>query len=355
MAYDAARQRIVLFGGGVSNTWLNDTWEWDGTNWIQCRPITSPPARGFHAMAYDAARRRIVLFGGWVFPQLLNDTWEWDGQSWIPCTPKTSPAGRIDHTLVYDPTRQRTVLFAGNGWVAFNDTWEWDGIDWMACYPKSSPSPRANHASAYDVARQRVVLFGGLIQTTCLNDTWEWDGIDWTARNTAASPAPRQGHGMAYDVVKGVMVLFGGLDSTPTELGDTWEYAPRDLIASSHRVSVATGGSVRFSLDAGTALAGKVYWLLGCMDGAGPRGIPAGRVTLLLNPDPYFWLTYQYPNLLIANSLGQLDSAGKATATLRVPKGMPALLVGTRYYHAFVVFQSRMYYASTPVPVMLVK
>ena len=63
MAYDAARQRVVLFGG-FGGGHLGDTWEWNGTNWTQLTPSTSPTARNAHAMAYDAARQRVVLLGG---------------------------------------------------------------------------------------------------------------------------------------------------------------------------------------------------------------------------------------------------------------------------------------------------
>jgi hypothetical protein len=66
MAFDALRQRIVLFGGGG----LADTWEWDGATWTQRMPTTSPPMRPSHAMAYDAVRQRVVVFDGatvWYF------------------------------------------------------------------------------------------------------------------------------------------------------------------------------------------------------------------------------------------------------------------------------------------------
>jgi len=36
MAYDAARRRVVLFGGGPNSPpfqSLGDTWEWDGVKW----------------------------------------------------------------------------------------------------------------------------------------------------------------------------------------------------------------------------------------------------------------------------------------------------------------------------------
>jgi len=71
MAYDAARHRIVLFGGR-ENQFLADTWEWDGVIWVQRSPLASPSPRRSHAMTYDAARQRVVLFGG---SQGLADTW----------------------------------------------------------------------------------------------------------------------------------------------------------------------------------------------------------------------------------------------------------------------------------------
>jgi hypothetical protein len=39
LAYDKARDRVVLFGGrnGYPNGDQNDTWEWDGTVWRRPR------------------------------------------------------------------------------------------------------------------------------------------------------------------------------------------------------------------------------------------------------------------------------------------------------------------------------
>lgn len=75
MAYDASRQRSVVFGstGGSSN---RETWEWDGTSWSHDDPATSPTSYWEHAMAYDSARQRVVLFGGEDGRSvLLADTW----------------------------------------------------------------------------------------------------------------------------------------------------------------------------------------------------------------------------------------------------------------------------------------
>ena len=44
---------------------------------------TGPSVRAAHVMAYDSARQRVVLFGGGVGPDRLGDTWEWDGKQWV--------------------------------------------------------------------------------------------------------------------------------------------------------------------------------------------------------------------------------------------------------------------------------
>ncbi len=228
LVYDAARQRVLLFGGHNGSAYLNDTWEWDGTNWTQRTPATSPAIRQAHTLSYDTTRQRVVLFGG-VNGSALNDTWEWDGTNWAQKTPATSPAVRYHHALTYDAARQRVVLFGGyNGSVyngpVYSDTWEWDGTNWSQKSPVTAPSGRYVHALVYDASHQRVVLFGGYNNSTYLNETWEWDGTTWSKKSPAISPSPRQPNGgMAYDSTRQRMVLFGGY-TTGGPTNDTWEW-----------------------------------------------------------------------------------------------------------------------------------
>ncbi|MCK4340256.1 MAG: hypothetical protein KAY37_00855 [Phycisphaerae bacterium] len=70
MAYDSARGVVVLFGGG-----LGDTWEWDGDQWAY-QSVSGPSPRCSHAMAYDSARGVTVLFGG-TAGTTYSDTWEY--------------------------------------------------------------------------------------------------------------------------------------------------------------------------------------------------------------------------------------------------------------------------------------
>ena len=56
---------------GFQGTNFNDTWAWDGLNWTQLSPTTSPAVRQFAGMAYDPIRDRTVLYGGQV-PTLIG-------------------------------------------------------------------------------------------------------------------------------------------------------------------------------------------------------------------------------------------------------------------------------------------
>jgi hypothetical protein len=65
----------VIFGGGSPNGDLQDTWEWTGSDWIQLRAGAPPAKRESQGMAFFPANHRIVLFGGQVGPSVIDDTW----------------------------------------------------------------------------------------------------------------------------------------------------------------------------------------------------------------------------------------------------------------------------------------
>jgi hypothetical protein len=64
----------VLFGGH-DGALLADTWEWDGIDWVPRPSDTSPPARNHGGLGYDAARERVDLFGGGGTAVRLADNW----------------------------------------------------------------------------------------------------------------------------------------------------------------------------------------------------------------------------------------------------------------------------------------
>lgn len=233
MAYDASRSQVVLFGGddNAGPGSLSETWVWDGNNWTRKFPAVSPPGRRFHAMAYDAARGKVVLFGGVdAGGNTLGDTWVWNGTTWIQMSPANSPPARSAEAMAYDEARSQVVVLGGSRapLPPLADTWVWDGNNWMQKTPTTSPSARAAlGAMAYHSPSNRLVLFGGLALGTLtsfgpLADTWVWDGNNWTQGTPTTSPAKRSFHAISTDAARGEITLFGGLGSTSPNLGDTW-------------------------------------------------------------------------------------------------------------------------------------
>jgi hypothetical protein len=232
LAYDTARQRVVLFGGHNEYPPYedhDDTWEWDGATWLLRATPVRPPVRWGQGMVYDAARGRCVLFGGCNTAN-LDDTWEWDGNVWLQRTPASRPSARYFLGMSWDAVRQVTVLFggAGNGNAVLNDTWEWNGTDWTQRAPAVAPPVRFAHGMTYDPLRQRTVIFGGdpaIAGLPCRDDTWEWDGTAWTQRAIATVPPARYRPGFVFAANLGRVLMFSGNSGSPDFAGLTDEWA----------------------------------------------------------------------------------------------------------------------------------
>ncbi|MGO8995935.1 MAG: hypothetical protein ACLQVI_21690 [Polyangiaceae bacterium] len=239
MAYDSTRNVVVLYGG-IPSAGLDDsdTWEWNGSSWTKMSPATNPGTRDSFAMAYDSTRGVTVLFGGetcttvtncdnWVYEN-LNDTWEWNGTNWTKMSPSTSPAARAGTRMVFDSGNQVSWLFGGTTCVLggcstnteYGDTWKWNGTTWAQQTPATSPTARDSFGMAFDTLRGTTVLFGGYGSS---GDTWEWNGTTWTQTTPTTSPVYRYDAPMAFDNALGKVVLFGG-STGATDLADTWEY-----------------------------------------------------------------------------------------------------------------------------------
>ncbi|MGV3622455.1 MAG: hypothetical protein ACO1OB_16675 [Archangium sp.] len=214
-AYDAARRRVVVFGGQS----FDDTWTHDGTKWEQRLPVSAPPTRAQHAMTWDPVRKRVLLFGGRILGgTLLDETWEWDGFTWLRRLPASSPPpSTATRALAWDSLRRRAVLFLGA-----QGTWEWDGNTWVQ---RATTGPAVERSTiAWDGTAQRVVLFGGTNTSgEHFNDVWEWNGSQWNQRlpNTVA-PSPRASASLTWDSARRRLVLFGGVSGVVH--GDTWEW-----------------------------------------------------------------------------------------------------------------------------------
>jgi len=78
MVFDRTRGRTLLFGGStavIGGVVFGDMWSWNGRAWARVDAHGPLPRTG-HRMAYDSARDRVVLFGGSSVVATI-DTWEY--------------------------------------------------------------------------------------------------------------------------------------------------------------------------------------------------------------------------------------------------------------------------------------
>jgi len=277
MAYDAASEKIIVFGGFDGNGYLNDTWAFDGVTWTQITTNTPPPARAAAQMAYDGVTHQVVLFGGYDGRNYLGDTWLWDGTTsqWTQAAPVhhpkpvtgpmlfPDPNGRVDlfggfdghfyqltmwqwnrsdwrrlslATVPYarssaavaiNPTIDQVVLFGGLGDVNPTNTWTYGDNTWTLQSPVTQPPLVYAASAAFDPHINAVILFGGGSGGIDQNTTWRWFAPrgDWKQMLTTQSPPPREGAGMVHLPALGHVILFGGQNSE-IPMNDTWEFMP---------------------------------------------------------------------------------------------------------------------------------
>lgn len=247
MAYDAATNAVVLFGGySKSFTQLGDTWEWEGRSWRRLHPATSPPARTGAQMAYDPRARQLLLFGGYGGGKRhLHDTWAWNGRTWTELHPRLHPPSEVGGVMAYDAAIKRIVLSAGSSPTATHpsgSTWLWNGTTWVQVVNVGVQPVGLTFAMGYDPSTHRLVRFGGSDlcpsrgcapeATAQASETLTWAQGVWTAEMPTVSPPARSGGSMAYDAASRAFVLFGGTDAAASSVrtwtwnGTTWAAAP---------------------------------------------------------------------------------------------------------------------------------
>jgi len=230
MTYDSCRRRVILFGGADAGAVRGDTWEFDGARWA--RVATGGPApRTFPALAFDRARCRAVLLGGnrVLFGSaadslsFLDDTWEWDGSSWHRIE-AFGPLARAEAVMVYDSVRTEVILFGGYRnapglRTRYGDTWAWDGHRWIR-RSITGPAARNGAAMAWSGELGGLLLFGGSTGVGS-GETWVWDGRMWRRQETVV--------GARFNPVMsaapgGVVLRFGGWTGSD-RTGDTWVFS----------------------------------------------------------------------------------------------------------------------------------
>lgn len=230
LAYDVASSRMLMFGGN----WTSDMWSLVGNTWTQLSPSTMPAPRARANLAVNPTSGEILLYGGdgGSGQFALDETWSWNGTDWQQLTPATTPGGLARHGMAYDMTRQVMVVFGGrqNSWLpnqAFDTTWEYSNGNWVQVVATFVPPPRCDMGMSFHPALGQVMIFGGSDSTSsALGDTWVYDGTTWTQINTTGTvPPPRVGGKLVPVLGRNLCVLSGGRDPVTMEIrNDTWEH-----------------------------------------------------------------------------------------------------------------------------------
>lgn len=224
---DTSNGDLLTFGGrspSISGL-ANDTWRWNGSTWTQLTPVIRPPQRFRYGMCYDSWRDRFVMFGGRVALGNVNDTWEFDGLNWIERLPATSPQPREDMVMVFDASVGTTVLFGGfdnDTATLLGDTWEYRGSDWYETTPVTSPTPRYRMGGIYNSTRQRAVMYGGHDGIQFRTETYEYAGSEWTALAIGPGPLASTEFYVGFDENANRTVTFGGVGNAFS--GETWHF-----------------------------------------------------------------------------------------------------------------------------------
>lgn len=262
IAYDQARNQVVLFGG-TSTVSRADTWLWDGHGWSEAHPPTSPPAVEDAVMAYDPNAKDVVLFGGTERSQRTSvaqhDTWTWNGTTWARQHPEHQPPWSNGLAMSYDPRSHSVLLLTlpskhpnvalSEGSVSLRGvapfgTWQWSGSDWRELPTPTAPL-YATKAAAFDTSPRLTPLPNGaglLFYSWAVYDgscppgdarcgpgrdhtgtrnsqTFTWDGTRWTEQHPHRAP------------VQGVLVATPGADASPAVFapdGATWHWTGTD-------------------------------------------------------------------------------------------------------------------------------
>lgn len=180
LASDARSRRVLAFGGCCGQSVLpSKTWSWDGITWSRLQPKAAPGNRVGVNLAWDAAIQRIVLFGGYPNSSgsQSNDLWTWDGDTWLRQYPSTTPPPDLANAAIgYDGIRKNIVLLFRSGKYDV-ETWTWDGQNWTREHPSEVPPTTVAYSMAWDEATGQLVLFD--LVSVVAPQTWIWTGSNW--------------------------------------------------------------------------------------------------------------------------------------------------------------------------------
>jgi len=256
-AYDSESDRIIVFNS-VGETWA---FELDNLNWENMEPTVAPSPRCGQSMVYDAASDRMVLFGGFgctsIEDPILNDTWTYDynANKWEKMNPAVSPPPRMYAAMVYNTNDAKSILWGGRLMGSLDDPSFWTYAVTENTWSEISGTGGPDNTYAYpgmvhDPERNELTLFGGGILTdafvgTVTDDLWRFNlnTSTWSQISATDGPPPVYLHSMVmHPQTREILLLGGELEKMYSNilLSGTWKLELEDYKWSKNKDLKAT-------------------------------------------------------------------------------------------------------------------
>lgn len=251
-AYDSSTDRLIVFGGldpfspccvHSNDTWVlvNATGSGGTPTWQRLAPAAPsglPAPRHANSATYDAASNRMIVFGGgqfdgFAFGVLFNDVWILTNANglggtpqWIPLAPGGgAPTPREGHGAFYKADTNEMFVFGGanNGILSVpNDLWvlrNANGLGgpptWIQLPQTGAIPGRLEHfALAYDPRFNRMTIAGGCCFYTNATRALDFNdpsGIPTWSDLFPTAPLPPAGDAQeyGYDPVSNSLIIQG--------------------------------------------------------------------------------------------------------------------------------------------------
>lgn len=191
-----------------------------------------PQPRSGHS-AVNVGKSMVVIFGGLIDKSFLNDITVYDMENKLWFSPKCTgigPDGQVGpsprafhvavaidcHMFVFGGRSGSKRL--GDFWMLDTDIWQWSELTSLG----DLPSPR-DFAAASAIGNRKIVMYGGWDGKKWLSDVYVLDTIslEWMELSISGTqPPPRCGH--SATMVEKRLLVFGGRGGGGPIMGDLW-------------------------------------------------------------------------------------------------------------------------------------
>lgn len=228
LVYQVHNARPLVAGGLCGgSSFLEETYEWDGTTWVKI--TTTPTFRAVNsAMGYDTATQQVVRHGGYpsfqATPEAVTSLYRTG--TWREARSSSNPNARSMPLFRRDPVRDVIWMLGGLSQYSYgsrieylDEFWRYRDGTWSVVTADKTPSSCVTPTGAFDTDR-------GVLVVLCEGSTvFEWDGVAWkTFSNLSPTPTHRRFGGAVYDQTLKKIVMFGGYDSVGNYRQDTWTW-----------------------------------------------------------------------------------------------------------------------------------